>query len=87
MCFAYVSRLYVSLSVYKVRILDADRATAASVRVMIDFRYNQVASTGSDATDAPEYTYVNVCHVHARARVCVCVCHEGSKGRFGSNRT
>jgi len=31
---------HVELSDYKVRILDADQATAANVRVMIDFRYS-----------------------------------------------
>ena len=37
----------VSLTDYKVRILDADRATAASVRVMVDFRYTQMTQTPS----------------------------------------
>ena len=36
----------VSLTDYKVRILDADRATAASVRVMVDFRYTHMPSAG-----------------------------------------
>jgi len=36
----------VGLVDYKVRILDADHATAANVRVMIDFRYNQLSEDG-----------------------------------------
>ena len=33
----------VDLTDYKVRILDADHATAANVRVMVDFRYNKLS--------------------------------------------
>jgi len=36
----------VGLVDYKVRILDADHATAANVRVMIEFRYNQLSEDG-----------------------------------------